>query len=88
MTNDACPQSYDVKVLLRYAPGLKRYPYIGIEKSSQLSAIALKIIANNDGDFAWSNDFSPGFLTDLMRHGFLTMATSVNIYVPLQFLFG
>ena len=37
-----------------------------------------RIIEHDADDFTWGSDFTPEVLSDLMRHGFLTMAIEVG----------
>jgi len=74
----AVPRSFDKALLLRHARWLKNVPYLSPDMAPHLPAVVARLIEFGADDFTWSSDFSPAFLANLMRHGFLTMATSVR----------
>lgn len=73
--------SYDPNNVLRKAPWLGQFPLIKPENRPQLQYFVEQMIQRNFEDFTWATDFDPFFLADLMRHGFLTMATEVCVCV-------
>lgn len=68
---------YDPTAVLLKAPWLQQYPLIKTEHRPQLSYFVQQMVANDFPDFTWAVDYDPFFITELMRHGFLTMATEV-----------
>jgi hypothetical protein len=70
--------SYDSRVILMQCPWLGQFPLIKPENRPQLGYFVEQMIQRDFEDFTWATDFDPYFLADLMRHGFLTMATDVR----------
>jgi len=68
----------DPKVVLLKAPWLNQFPYLSTEHASKLLFVSAQMISRDFDDFTWATDFDPNFLTELMRHGFLTMAVDAG----------
>jgi len=85
---------WDLYEKIFYVQQLKKYeyfqkkPYISYQKNDKLSKQMMEIIKKleqENDDFCWSMDWDPLFLSQLIYHGFLTIATKIqdDFYVLL-----
>ena len=83
MSQETVPVSYDRASYDRYGRWLRNVPFLEPEYAPKLEQIAERLDELGADDFTWSCDFDPAWLAELMRHGFLTMATDVGPLVAL-----
>ena len=70
--------SLDRGRLERSYPGLRNIIHLSPGIMDKIDSIIDFIIGRNVGDFTWATDYHPRFISDLMRYGFLPMASEVK----------